>query len=275
MKRRFTLIELLVVISVIAILAGMLLPALGKARETVEKITCASNQKQVMLLVAQYANTYGGFLLPHQFQGYTTKRLLETGGMSMIRKNGGWAFPDILFCPTIWNKCKDRQWSHHDDSTAQYTMDCGYVEGNYSRGTFLYKGDGWICKPQSSHSASWEEQKSQLITLDKTKRPSGKIYLMEHGNYFQGSGSRGYPDKLWKQIPGWGYSPWSDPGMNLDMSRGRHSRTVNAGWLDGHVSNVVSKEMAQNRDKYWRDGRFYSDKALKDRRLSWLDSCYD
>lgn len=59
---RFTLIELLVVVAIIAILASLLLPALGRARATAKTASCQSNQRQIGLMAALFAGDHDGYV---------------------------------------------------------------------------------------------------------------------------------------------------------------------------------------------------------------------
>lgn len=60
-RKLFTLVELLVVIAVIALLAGLLLPALGKAKKTARRIGCASNLRQLHTGMEFYLDDHGGY----------------------------------------------------------------------------------------------------------------------------------------------------------------------------------------------------------------------
>ena len=61
-NKKFTLLELLIVIAIIAILAGLLLPALNKAREKASAIVCTGNQKQIGSGLMMYCNDNDDYL---------------------------------------------------------------------------------------------------------------------------------------------------------------------------------------------------------------------
>src|SRR5438046_2153795 len=69
----FTLIELLVVIAILAILAAMLLPALGRAKETAKRIGCLNNVRQLSLTAHMYVDDNQG-TYPPRFGGTTASR---------------------------------------------------------------------------------------------------------------------------------------------------------------------------------------------------------
>jgi len=73
-RHGFTLVELLVVIGIVAMLMGILLPALGKARDAAKMTQCASNIRQLFAAVSLYVNDNHGFCPPAHYD-FITKNL--------------------------------------------------------------------------------------------------------------------------------------------------------------------------------------------------------
>ncbi len=69
-RNAFTLIELLVVIGIISILAAILFPAFGRAREMARRSSCASNFRQIGLAAMQYAQDYDETMPLFSYNGF-------------------------------------------------------------------------------------------------------------------------------------------------------------------------------------------------------------
>lgn len=221
----FTIIELLVVISIIAILAAMLLPALVRAREVAKSISCVNNLKQLGLVMNSYEDDNEGFIVPAIIDYGTYwlwgKSLAEAGYVSKKAVVYNPSTHELL-CPS---------------STVKVDGKVVYEQGNYGMNKLItYFPGNTGCKVTSLKSAS---TKILMFDAGTSYCHYGQILGPSHNSFY-------LPGAQANRTLSWDQNTYKNSN---DAYNGRHQKKINILWVDGHVSGNASDNL--NHSKLW------------------------
>lgn len=204
-RRAFTLIELLVVVAIIAILAAILLPSLGKARERARSIQCISNLRQVGLMMLSYVEDNNGTFVAavepprsplHPTWSVTWAALLQALDYAGSGTDYGNSFAAVFQCP----------------------VDTGGLQMGQSRFWYTY-GYNAYGLGDPGLSSPW------FCKLSSISTPVETIMLADSTDGAGNGSARIYP-------------PWTADQTTAWAVYKRHSQGTNILYVDSHVGYV-------------------------------------